>query len=202
MNILIVTGNPKEENHSRTLAETYKAVATNGGHEVKIIDVYASEYRMNYSRGAKLPEGDKNIPLIKASQDLISWAEEIVFIHPVWWSSLPGGLKNWIDSVFVPGFAYKYVNGRPEKLLTSKKAKVFATAGSYAPYYLFPIIRLFTPLHLLWKFAMLGFFGIDLIDFKVCDKMNVNNSCPPEGHFETFTLGALSFLLLRSHLFA
>lgn len=186
MKILIVTGNPKEINHSKLLADTYKTAAQNEGHEVRVIDVYAPEYKMTYAKGGRPSEGDSNIPLIKTSQDLIIWADEIVFIHPVWWSHMPAGLKNWIDSVFVPGFAYNYVNGKLEKLLNGKKAKVFCTAGSYAPYYIIPVVRLFTPLHLLWKFAMLGFFGIDLIDFKVCDKMNTNNSCPPEGCFETF----------------
>lgn len=186
MNILIITGNPKETSHTKALAETYKVVALKEGHDVKIVDVYAPDYMMAYSKGMKLPEGGPNISLIKASQELVTWADELVFIHPVWWSNLPAGLKNWIDSVFVPGFAYKYVNGKPEQLLTEKKAKVFCTAGSYAPYYIWPIVRLFTPLHLLWKYAMLGFFGVDLIDFKVCDKMNTNNSCPPEGCVETF----------------
>ncbi len=186
MNILIITGNPKETSHTKTIAEVYKEASLKEGHEVRILSVYAHEYMMAYSKGARLPEDDPNIPLIKASQELITWADELVFIHPVWWSSLPAGLKNWIDSVFVPGFAYKYVEGKSEKLLGGKKAKVFCTAGSYAPYYLIPIVRLCTPLHLVWKFAMLGFYGIDLIDFKVCDKMNVNNSCPSEGCFETF----------------
>ena len=62
--------------------------------------------------------------------------------------------------------------------------KVFCTAGSNASYYILPIIRLFTPIHLLWKYAVIEFFGMDLIEFTVCDKMNVNDSKPPEGHFE------------------
>jgi NAD(P)H dehydrogenase (quinone) len=186
MNILIVTGNPKEKNHTALIAETYKNISEKNGHEVKCLDVYDPLYCPAYSRASKLSDDDPNKKIVSASQELITWAEEIVFIHPVWWSNMPAGLKNWIDSVFVPGFAYKYVNGRPEILLGNKKAKLFCTAGSYAPYYNFPIIKFFTPLHLLWRYAMLGFFGIELIDFKVCDKMNVNNSCPPEGCFETY----------------
>ncbi len=186
MNILIVTGNPKETNHTTLIAKTYKRISEKNGHIVKSIDVYGSEYSLKYSRVTKLRDDNPDKKIIQASQELITWAEEIVFIHPVWWSNLPAGLKNWIDCVFVPGFAYKYVNGRPEIMLGSKKAKLFCTAGSYAPYYNFPIVKLFTPLHLVWRYAMLDFFGIELIDFKVCDKMNVNNSCPPKGCFETY----------------
>ena len=187
MNILIITGNPKETNHTRSIGETYKNEVEKLGHIVRTIDVYSDEYKMAYSHGARLPEGDPNIEIIKKSQDAITWAEEIIFIHPIWWSHMPAGLKNWVDSVFTPGFAYKYEEGIEVKLLLGKKAKVFCTAGSYATYYQIPIVRFFTPLHIIWKYATLGFFGIDLIDFKVCDNMNTNNSCPPVGCFETFT---------------
>ena len=185
MNILIVTANPKPNSHTEMIANSYQKVVLENGHTVKTIDVYASENLLSFTKGIRLAEGDPNIPIIKSAQESILWAEEIVFIHPIWWSNMPAGLKNWVDSVFTPGFAYKYENGRPVPLLT-QKAKVFCTAGSYASYYTLPIIRLFTPLHLLWKYALLRFFGIDLIEFKVCDKMNVNNSCPPEGCFENF----------------
>lgn len=185
MNILIITANPKPNNHTEMIANTYQKVVSENGHTVKNINVYASENLLSFSKGMKLTEGDPDISIIKTAQETILWAEEIIFIHPIWWSNIPAGLKNWLDSVFTPGFAYKYENGRPVSLLT-QKAKVFCTAGSHASYYSLPIIRLFTPLHLLWKYALLGFFGIDLIEFKVCDKMNTNNSCPPEGCFEAF----------------
>lgn len=185
MKILIVYGNHKPVNHTTIIVETYKRTAEKEGHEVKVIDVYSKEFALTYATGARLPEGSPDIPVVKASQDLIAWSEEIVFIHPVWWSNLPAGLKNWLDMIISPGYAYKYVNGRPEGLLT-QRVKVFCTAGSHAPYYLIPVVRLFTPLHLLWKYALIEFCGMDLIEFTVCDKMNVNNSAPPEGHFEKF----------------
>lgn len=186
MKILIVSGNPRPNNHTKILAESYEREALKNGHEVKKIDVYSQEFVLPYTIAARLPDDDPSLPRIKASQELITWADEVVFFHPIWWSHMPAGLKNWIDSVITPNFAYKYVNGRPQALL-SKKAKIFATAGSYAPYYLLPLVRLFTPLYIIWKYAILKFCGFDLIDFKVCDKMNVNNSQPPEGHFESFT---------------
>lgn len=191
MNILIVTGNPKQNNHTQILCDTYAKEAKENDHEIKTINVYDNEWKTSYATGGRLPERDPDISIIKASQDAIVWADEVVFIHPVWWAYMPAGLKNWIDNVFTPGFSYKYTDGKPIALL-SKKAKVFCTTGSYAPYYLFPLVRLLTPLHLLWKYAILGFNGFDLIDFKVCDQMNINNSHPPVGRFEKF-LRRISF---------
>jgi len=45
------------------------------------------------------------LKLRKKYQDKISWADKIVFIHPMWWYIMPAILKNFIDQVFTSGFA-------------------------------------------------------------------------------------------------
>jgi NAD(P)H dehydrogenase (quinone) len=181
MNILIITANPKPENHSKIIANTYKEVVEADKHSVRIVDIYAEENRLPFNTLSR----DVN-PVVEKMKEHITWAEEIVFVHPVWWGNGPAILKNWIDSLILPGFAYKYIEGKPNALLKGKTAKVFATAGSVAPYYTLPIVHEFTPLYLQWKYMVLGFCGIEMIDFKVVDKMNVNNSQPPVGHFEKY----------------
>lgn len=187
MNILIVTGNPKKENHTDDIANTYKETAEKSGHEVKTINVYSEEFSLPYSNPEKGSLSIESEGKIKKMQDMITWANEIVIIHPIWWASMPAGLKNWADAIFTPHFAYQYTpDGKVEKLLKGKTAKVFATAGSYAIYYNLPVISYFTPLHIVWKHALLGFCGINLVEMLVQDKMNINNSCPPVGCFENF----------------
>lgn len=181
MNILIVTANPKPTNHTKIIADTYKSIVEERKHEVRILDLYAPENKLPFYTLSRDLD-----PVAERMKDDMRWADEMVFIHPVWWGQPPAIMKNWIDTMFVPGFAYKYVEGKPKKLLTAKTAKVFATAGSVAPYYKLPIVYEFTPLFLVWKYMVLWFCGVNMIDFQVCDKMNVNNSQPPEGHFEKF----------------
>ncbi len=187
MNILIVTGHPKKESHTLQIAEVYRNEAERLGHTTRTLNVYDSEFILPYMTFEKdsLTVPDKN--KIKKMQEMITWANEIVIIHPIWWASMPAGLKNWADAMFSPHFAYQYNNtGEAEPLLLHKTAKVFCTSGSYAPYYRIPIVSYFTPIHVIWRNAILGFAGIDLVEMKVRDKMNVNNSCPPVGCFETF----------------
>ncbi len=187
MNILIVTGHPKKENHTVIIAETYRDEAERLGHETKTLNVYDSEFALPYMTFEKdsLTTSDKN--KIKKMQEMITWANEIVIVHPIWWASMPAGLKNWADAMFSPHFAYQYnEKGKAVPLLINKTAKVFCTAGSYAAYYRMPIVANFTPIHLVWKYAILGFAGIDMVEMHIRDKMNVNNSCPPVGCFETF----------------
>lgn len=187
MNILIITGNPKKENHTRLLATTYQEAAEKAGHTVQLIDVYAPEFILPYVIPEKGSMDEENMRKIATMQGMITWAKEIVVIHPIWWGLMPAGLKNWADAVFVPHFAFAYnPDGSVQKLLTGKTGKVIATAGSYAPYYSLPIISFFTPLHIIWKYALFGFFGITLVEMLVQDKMNTHDSCPPVGCLEAF----------------
>ncbi len=181
MNILIITANPKPENHTKIIANTYKEIVEADKHTVKVVDLYAPENLLPYYRVTR-----ELSPLEEKMRADILWAEEIVFVHPVWWGNVPAVLKNWLDTFITPGFAFKYIEGKPKGLLKGKIAKVFATAGSVAPYYWLPIVHEFTPLYLQWKYMTLGFCGIEMIDFKVVDKMNTVNSCPPVGCFEAF----------------
>jgi NAD(P)H dehydrogenase (quinone) len=66
---------------------------------------------------------------IKREQELIAWADHLVFIYPIWWFERPALLKGWIDRVFTNGFAFSYGNG-VKGLLKHKKALVVQTAGN------------------------------------------------------------------------
>lgn len=40
--------------------------------------------------------------LVKA-QELIRWADHLVFVYPIWWGTMPAVLKGFFDRVFLPG---------------------------------------------------------------------------------------------------
>lgn len=44
----------------------------------------------------------------EALQAKIQAADEMVFIFPIWWVNMPAILKNFFDTVFTSGFAYRY----------------------------------------------------------------------------------------------
>lgn len=50
----------------------------------------------------------------------------MVWVHPVWWGSLPAIAKGFIDGIFLPGFAFKYRENSVwwDKLLTGKTAHI------------------------------------------------------------------------------
>jgi NAD(P)H dehydrogenase (quinone) len=59
----------------------------------------------------------------------------IIIVHPNWWGMPPAILTGWIDRVFRPGVAYRFLEGDsgegvPVGLLAGKTALVFNTANT------------------------------------------------------------------------
>ncbi|WP_163564806.1 NAD(P)H-dependent oxidoreductase, partial [Klebsiella pneumoniae] len=46
-----------------------------------------------------------------AEQNRIDRTDALVLVYPVYWWSMPGLLKGWIDRVFTNGWAYEEVPG-------------------------------------------------------------------------------------------
>ena len=81
---------------------------------------------------------------VKEYKQLIEWADRIYFISPVWWFRTTPLLESFFDSVFTPGFAYKFVPitklyGYPKPLLKNKKVRTYLTHGAPA----FPVLTLY-----------------------------------------------------------
>lgn len=62
---------------------------------------------------------------IKREQQLLAEADLIIFQFPLWWYSMPGLLKGYIDRVFSMGWAYGGVQA-----LNGKKILVSTTTGA------------------------------------------------------------------------
>ncbi len=112
MNTLIITAHPSSKSLTRNIAETYKDHSEQEGRQVEILDLYTTELKQDFLRFESPKDFGKDETTLKMQQK-IDWAEEIVFVFPVWWADSPAILKNWIDCNFTSGFAYKYINGRP-----------------------------------------------------------------------------------------
>jgi len=81
---------------------------------------------------------------VKEYKQLIQWADRIYIISPVWWFRTTPLLEAFFDSVFTPGFAYKFVPitklyGYPKPLLKDKKVRTYLTHGAPA----LPVLTLY-----------------------------------------------------------
>jgi NAD(P)H dehydrogenase (quinone) len=126
-NIVVITGHPNQKSFCRAMAMTYIEAAQSKGHEVTDLNLIDLNFdpilRSGYSKAQELEKG------LVYAQEKIRKADHIVLIYPNWWGGPPALLKGFIDRVFLPGFAFKYVEKSimPLKLLKGKTVDLIVT---------------------------------------------------------------------------
>ncbi|MGG3308967.1 NAD(P)H-dependent oxidoreductase [Paenibacillus lautus] len=158
--VLIIQGNPIENSYGSQLAEVYARGAAESGAEVRELVLAEMEFDLNLSGGYK---GKQPLePDLQKAQELISWADHLVFVYPNWWGGMPALLKGFIDRVFLPGFAFKYRRNSPlpEQLLKGKTARLIVTMDSPYIYYRFYLGQ---PGHQMMKHSILKFCGVGTV---------------------------------------
>ena len=130
MNYLIILAHPKLQSFSHEINTKLKENLEKGGRQVKVRDLYKINFNPILTE-----EEQSNNKRKKQSNDIISeqkyisWADEILFIYPLWWNAFPAILKGYIDRVFTNGFAFHIGSNGPEGLLKGKKVQLITTAG-------------------------------------------------------------------------
>lgn len=181
MKTLIITAHPSSRGFTHKIAEAYKKGANENGKDVEIIDLYKTELKQEYLQFEFIKEisNDKHREII---QSKIKEADELVFVHPLWWFSMPAIMKNFIDTNITAGFAYKFkkvpiIGGVPSGLLKGKIARVFITSDGIKTFY-YIMLR---PFYMIWRFGILGICGIKLKSLHHFDKMRWRNEKEKEG---------------------
>lgn len=177
MRILIVTAHPHAKSFTHKIADAYREGAVSAGHSVKMLDLYRTELQLDFLKPENQAEYRRNQPIRVALQEMVSEAEELVFIHPLWWGGQPAILKNFIDQIFTPGFAYrnpqqrklipKRLNIAPARLLAGRQARLFITCDGQ---WWTNALRMM-PYLLTWYFYVFRVTGIRLRSFHLFDFM-------------------------------
>jgi putative NADPH-quinone reductase len=156
-NILIVLGHPLSKSLCASLVEAYVEGATGAEHTVKVLRLRDLSFDPVLWHGyAKIQELE---PDLLEAQQLVQWAEHLVFVYPTWWGALPALLKGFFDRTFLPGFAFRYRENSVwwDKLLTGRTAHLMVTMDTPRWYYRFVYGA---PGHHQMKRTILGFCGI------------------------------------------
>jgi NAD(P)H dehydrogenase (quinone) len=130
MNYLIIYGHFSPESFNHALLEVLTGTLATA-HNVKVRDLYALHFNPVLN-GEDLEALGKGTPPadIQAEQDLVRWADVLIFVYPIWWSGMPAILKGYIDRVFSFGFAYTVDENGPRGLLGEKKVYIINTTGA------------------------------------------------------------------------
>ena len=107
--VLVVDPIRDDEVFVRQIAERATAGLQRSGHDVDVIDLVAQRFwpvmsaidRRSYFTDRPLTSEET-----AASAELVRRADGLVFVYPTTLSTVPPGLKGWIERVFVPGVAF------------------------------------------------------------------------------------------------
>lgn len=91
-------------------------------------------------------------------------AEIVIFVTPLWWSSVPAILKGWFDRVLAMGVAWDSGRFYEKGLFRGKQAMVVVAAGHPAGYYSADRMHRATPQQVLHSInhETLAFCGFDV----------------------------------------
>lgn len=133
--ITIINGHPNKDSLCFGLVDAYMKGAKSKGAEVRVITVAQLSFNANLQYGYQ-KRMELEPDLLKAIED-IKWADQLVWIHPVWWGGLPALLKGFIDRTFLPGIMYQYRENSMlwDKLLKGKTAHIITTLDQPGWYY-------------------------------------------------------------------
>ncbi len=127
MKNLIVVGHPNKDSFcTNGIARTIKETLEQNNQDVYVIDLYSENKTFEFHK-------DK----VKEYKELVTWADSIYFVSPVYWFRCSPALETFFDQIFTPGFAYKFKPitkkyGVPIPLLKDKKVRTYLTHGAPA----------------------------------------------------------------------
>jgi len=132
MKILIIKAHPASYGFTHAIAETYKETEEKMGNVVDVIDLYDPLFKQSFLKFENIKTDCGSTPTKILIQEKILWADELVFVCPIWQMGIPAILKNFFDNNFASGFAFKYSAAGLEQLLTKRRVRFFMTADGPA----------------------------------------------------------------------
>jgi NAD(P)H dehydrogenase (quinone) len=163
MNFLIVYAHPNPGSFNRAIVETLSTALRDGGHDVRVRDLYGLAFDPVMSLKDLRKEGEAPAP-VRTEREHVSWANVLIFVYPVWFNGMPAIAKGYFDRVFCEGFGYELGPGGARALLTGKKAFVIQTLG--APAEVYESTGLFKAMEQVLQGGMFSISGIESLGTK------------------------------------
>lgn len=132
MNILYINGHPNPESFHASIETAYTS-AVQSKHTVAVLSLGKETFDpvLRYGYAKRMKED----AFITKSQELVLWADHIVFAFPLWWGDVPALMKGWIERVFAPGVTYHSEGVKSTHLLKGKTSDIIVTSRGVRPIY-------------------------------------------------------------------
>ncbi|KAJ5066374.1 nad p h oxidoreductase-related [Anaeramoeba ignava] len=142
MKVFILYAHPEPKSYNCKLKNKAFTTLTRQGHEVKVSDLYAMEWKtvadkedfteLESKDFLKYQVEQKKRKLtedILEEQKKVEWADLIIVQFPFWWFGVPAIIKGWMDRVLTSGWAYSWPNIYDKGPFTKKKVLISTTTG-------------------------------------------------------------------------
>ncbi len=147
MNVFIVYAHPEPKSFNGLLRDTAIETLEAAGHEVVVSDLYAQRFLaaagpedvLEQSNNERFDLGAEQMaaaptrafaPEIQQEMERVFAADLLILQFPMWWFSVPGILKSWIDRVFAFGVAYDFGRTWDKGVFAGKRAMLSFTTGA------------------------------------------------------------------------
>lgn len=103
--MLIIYCHPYEKSFNHAILNMVKTNLNKQKQHFQIIDLYAEHFNPVYDKEELrlYHKGETHDPLVKKYLTMLQNTSSIIFITPLWWNSIPGMLKGFIDKVMKEG---------------------------------------------------------------------------------------------------
>ncbi|PLP57201.1 NAD(P)H dehydrogenase [Mesorhizobium loti] len=132
MHALVVVAHPDSQSLTHAIARSVGEGVATSGNSFEIADLAAEGFDPRFGKSdiaVHLHQARADADVL-AEQGRIDRADSLVLVYPVYWWSMPGLLKGWIDRVFSNGWAYdEPVGGKLTKKLQRLNVHLVAIGG-------------------------------------------------------------------------
>lgn len=169
MKILLILAHPEPQSMNGALFRTAIETLQAAGHEVKTSNLYEMRFNpvsdtRNFTRLQNAAFFKQQLEEVHATetgafaydveqeQEKVEWCDLMIWQFPLWWFSIPGILKGWVDRVFAMGRFYGAGRFYEQGVCSGKKALLSLTTGGEEAAYLKDgfngdIINMLKPIH-------------------------------------------------------
>lgn len=134
-NIVVVYCHPYDQSFTHAVLTQVMENLTEQNNHPQLIDLYNEHFNPTYDKEELrlFHEGKTHDPLVTKYLKMLRQADGIIFITPIWWNSIPGMLKGFIDKVMKEGKGLSHTvtkTGIKGELTNLSHAYVFTTSTS------------------------------------------------------------------------
>lgn len=130
----IIYVHPWEGSLNHAILNKTKEILSKKNEKFQVIDLYEEAFDpvFHASELKYFSKGETPNQQVIHYQKMLKESDEIIFIFPIWWFSVPAVLKGFLDKVFLKNYAYiEDKNGLMTGLMTHiNSVKVITTAQS------------------------------------------------------------------------